>query len=290
MDFTLITYFLPLHDTFLATLAKLTTLLAEDTIIVMVCAFLYWAIDPKKAQRLATIALGGLIWTLGIKNFCKIPRPWDLGIIRKDQALYTETATGYSFPSAHTACATSFYGYFAMLAKKWWKVLLWAAVALVGISRIFLGNHTSFDVIAAFVISIIWLYIGNFLYDKLLAKSDAGIFWFYIPLAVSLVSLFTGFDADIIKIGSFGFVAIFGIYLERRFLNYKPQGSVKTKGVQLIIGFAVLVLLKFWPKLFGEAFYEQLWLKAVLYGVIAFWLSYLYPLILKKYNEKHFGK
>lgn len=290
MDYSLITYFLPLHDTFLATLAKSTTLLAEDTIIVMICAFIYWAIDPKKGQRLAAVALGGLIWSIGIKNYVKIPRPWDLGIIKKDQALYTATATGYSFPSAHTSCAASFYGYFATLAKKWWKVLLWAIVAFIGISRIFLGNHTSFDVAGALIISIVWLYVGSYLYDKLMPKNDAFIFIFYIPLIVGLCSLFTGLDADIIKIGTFGGVAILGMYLERRFLDYKPMGSAKTKAVELVIGYAVLVVLKFWPKLFGDAFYEQLWLKAVLYGAIAFWMSFLYPLILKKYNEKHFCK
>ena len=286
MDFSLITYFLPLHDSaVLSALAEFFTILAEDTIIILVGAFLYWCVDPKAGQRMAAVAVGGVFWTLGLKNFIKVPRPWDLGIIRKEQAIRAHTATGYSFPSGHTTAAVNIYGYFAMGAKKAVKLLLWALVALVGLSRIFLGCHTSYDVLAALVISIAWIYLGSFLFDKLMAKGDANIFWFAIPMGFAAISLFTGIDDDIVKMCAFGGAALIGIYVERRAVHFTPFGGKGAKALQYVLGLLVVVALKFWPYLIGEAFYETLWLKAIDYALIALWLSCGYPYLLEKYRK-----
>lgn len=291
MDFSLISYFLPLHDNvFLTKLAETVTLLAQDTVIIIVGAVLYWCVDPKKGQRMAAIAIGGLFWTLGIKNFLKIPRPWNLGLLKKEQVIHIQSATGYSFPSGHTTAAVNIYGYFAKGAKTIAKILLWLLVALIGISRIFLGCHTSYDVLAALVISVLWIIFGCHLYDRLMPRNDANIFWFAIPTAFAALSLFTGLDADIIKMCSFGGVALLGIFLERKYVHYTVCGSVATRVVEFLIGFAIVAMLKFWPCLFGHAFYEQLWLKAINYAVIALWLSAVYPLILKKFNDKKYAK
>ncbi|MBQ6947554.1 MAG: phosphatase PAP2 family protein, partial [Clostridia bacterium] len=133
MDLSLISYFLPLHDNaVLNALTELITMLAEDTIIILVGAFLYWCVDPKAGQRMACTAIGGVFWTMGLKNYLKIPRPWDLGLISKDQVLRVSTATSYSFPSGHTTAGTNIYGYFAKDAKKTWvKVALWTLVGLI---------------------------------------------------------------------------------------------------------------------------------------------------------------
>lgn len=287
MDLSLITYFLPLHNNaFLAKLAEIVTILGEDTIIILVGAVLYWCIDPKAGQRMATVAVGGIFWTLGLKNLLQIPRPWDLGIIKKSDVIRAETATGYSFPSGHTASAVNVYGYFAMGAKTVGKVLLWLIVVLVGLSRIFLGCHTSYDVIAAIVLNTVWIYLGSYLYDKLMAKGESNIFWFLIPMAFAGLSLLNGFDDDIIKMCAFGGVAILGIYLERRYVHYEVKGNVSVRILEFLIGLLVVVGLKFWPKAVGSEFYELLWLKAINYALIAFWLSCAYPWLLQRFNAR----
>ncbi len=280
MDLSLISYFIPLHENaFLATLTELITILAEDTIIILVGAFLYWCVDAKAGQRMACVAVGGVFWTLGLKNYCKVPRPWDLGLISKQQAIRAETATGYSFPSGHTTAGTNIYGYFAKNAKKGWiKVLLWVLVALIGLSRIFLGCHTSFDVLAAIVISVAWIYLGTYLYDKLLPKSDWYIFLFAIPLLFAAGSLLTGFDEDIVKMICFGVPVLVGVFAERRFIHYQPQGTKKTRALVFLVGLLVLAGLKLWPSLVGLG--ELFWLKCLCYAIIALWVSVLYPWLL----------
>ena len=287
MDLSLITYFIALHDVpFLAKLAEIITFFAEDVVIIIVGALLYWCVDSKKGQRMATLAIGGVFWTLGLKNILKIPRPWDLGIIKKEQVLRAETATGYSFPSGHTTAAVNVYGYLARYAKKAGKILLWAFVGLIGLSRIFLGCHTSYDVIAALVISILWLWLGGKAYDSLMAKDERNIFWFALPLAFAALTLFGGIDEDIIKMCAFGGAALLGFFLERKYIRFTPAGSVPIRAAEFLIGFAAVAALKFWPMLISRGVYELLWLKGVDYALIALWLSLIYPMILKKINQK----
>ena len=72
----------------------------------------------------------------------------------------------YSFPSGHVLLATSFYGFLAFLAytllKPSWHrtillVLLGLFIALMGPSRIYMGQHWFSDVMGAYVLGSLWL-------------------------------------------------------------------------------------------------------------------------------------
>ena len=74
--------------------------------------------------------------------------------------------TTYSFPSDHVAGSTLFYGVMAaMLVSKinaWrWRVMIVfaaiAIVALVALTRVYLGVHYLSDVLAAFAEGVAWL-------------------------------------------------------------------------------------------------------------------------------------
>lgn len=75
----------------------------------------------------------------------------------------------YSFPSGHTAAATLFYGVLAAClicrAASWGRrlaiaLLALALVALVGLSRVYLGAHYPSDVLAAMMAGGGWLALG----------------------------------------------------------------------------------------------------------------------------------
>ncbi|MEP6790121.1 MAG: phosphatase PAP2 family protein, partial [Ramlibacter sp.] len=76
------------------------------------------------------------------------------------------TLPSYSFPSGHTAGATAFYGFFAVLLlsqvrEPRYRAAIVAGAALmvflVGLSRLYLGVHYLTDVVGAVVEGLLWL-------------------------------------------------------------------------------------------------------------------------------------
>ena len=78
------------------------------------------------------------------------------------------TESGYSFPSGHGMMSIIYYGFIIYLIwqkdyKLKWKILLIIPlvllILLVGISRIYLGVHYASDILAAFMIGIVYLIV-----------------------------------------------------------------------------------------------------------------------------------
>jgi undecaprenyl-diphosphatase len=72
----------------------------------------------------------------------------------------------YSFPSGHALISLCFYGLVAGslahdMRSKWQRVLMWSAaallIALIGLSRVYLGVHWPSDVIAGYAAALIWM-------------------------------------------------------------------------------------------------------------------------------------
>lgn len=131
-------------------------------VLVMTALFALW-LAHKKAwdwvlRVLLSVPLGMLVNVL-LKNIFQRERPgFDQPII---------TLVTYSFPSGHTAAATLLYGVLAawlltVLRRRWWAPLVLLAsgmVAMVALSRVYLGVHYPSDVLAAVASSTAWLAI-----------------------------------------------------------------------------------------------------------------------------------
>jgi undecaprenyl-diphosphatase len=72
----------------------------------------------------------------------------------------------YSFPSGHSLISFCFYGLIAgminfQLEKRWQRALVWTVagllIAMIGLSRIYLGVHWPTDVVAGYAAAIIWM-------------------------------------------------------------------------------------------------------------------------------------
>ncbi len=75
----------------------------------------------------------------------------------------------YSFPSGHVLYFTAFFGFmlflaYTLLKTSWWRtiliVLFGGLVALVGVSRIYEGQHWASDVLAAYLLGSVWLWFS----------------------------------------------------------------------------------------------------------------------------------
>ena len=110
---------------------------------------LVWLEEVSLRQGYFLLFVGflGTVANQFLKLLFRIPRPWvqdpSLTVVGNAK----EAATGYSFPSGHTQTAVGLYGGMARFAQRWWvRVALLLLVALVALSRMYLGVHTPLDV------------------------------------------------------------------------------------------------------------------------------------------------
>lgn len=124
-----------------------------------------------------TLALamgGGMLLNEGLKLLYRRARP-----VLVDPLVVLHS---FSFPSGHTAGATLFYGVLAAYLVYFTRTPLQrvvliaaavAAVALVGVSRIYLGAHYASDVLAAACSSTVWLVMCLLGVHRLVQRDDA---------------------------------------------------------------------------------------------------------------------
>lgn len=132
-------------------------------IIAMLAVFTGWLYRKRAYDWMLTALLavtGGMLLNVGLKHIFQRARP------HFDDPLLTLST--YSFPSGHTASATVLYGMLAcyLIARtdQRWQVPLIVggatlAVALVALSRMYLGVHYLSDVLAAVAEGCAWLAI-----------------------------------------------------------------------------------------------------------------------------------
>lgn len=127
---------------------------------VSVCCGIFFATRQAWNRLLAIIVtmLGGSLLNMLLKHLFHRQRP-----ILENPLV---TLTSFGFPSGHTMGATLLYGLLALIAaqfvrKRWARLLIFAVaalvIALIGLTRIYLGAHYLTDVLGALAAGCVWL-------------------------------------------------------------------------------------------------------------------------------------
>ncbi len=103
-----------------------------------------------QARWLLATALSGMLLNLALKQLFAAPRP--------DLLPHLDIVDSYSFPSGHAAQNMIFFGALSLLAgMRGGYIAAAVMIALIGVSRVWLGVHWPSDVLAGWVEGLGWL-------------------------------------------------------------------------------------------------------------------------------------
>lgn len=258
---------------FLDGLFQFITMFGEEAILIPLIAVIYWAFNKKMGEYIAYASLTSVLVNGAIKDIFKAKRPIGEPGIR---SLRVETATGYSFPSGHTQGTASFWSAIAIYLKNNYMYAISALIIiLVAISRLYLGVHYPKDVLFGAIFGILTSFITYKLFNKVNNKTAL----YFITFIIFIPALLYAHSADFIKgMGTFLGFAL-GIYVEKKYVNFSVEGKSVNKILRVVIGLAILILLKVGLK---AVFPNKLVFHFLRYFIIVFFGIGLYPAIFKK--------
>lgn len=277
------------------------TTLGQESIFIIIGLIFIWCINKKYGYFLMCVGAAEVIINQFLKMVFRIPRPWvndpEFTIVESARA----EADGYSFPSGHTQIAIGVYGGIACLYPQ--KIIRIPCILLavfVGFSRMYLGVHTPWDVLASAAVASLLILA---LYPRLKAFLDRdekmdGIFLGIIICAILYIAYVTFFpfppDVDPIHLrdsmenGYKTLGAVLGIWFSYRMdlwcIHYDTR-AVWWGQLFKMVGGAILVLFMkaalkepLLTLLHGHAFADT-----IRYFIIVSFVGCVWPLTFRLY-------
>ena len=264
------------------------TELGTEYAFAAVALWLLWCHNKKQGFRLFPVFFVGMTLCEALKGLLHVARPWvqDPTLRPVDAAL--EDAYGYSCPSGHSLTAGCSFGGGALAARRGWlKGLLWFAVALVMLSRVYLGVHTLVDVLAGLALALVCLLAMQGLY-ALCDKGKLKDGWIYAGLCVlataavvltqtDLVGSAHQSDAPKLLGAALGLLAAY--WLEGRYIRFSTEGTGWQQAIKYAVGLGLTVgLLKGLKAVFALAAPGFWAMDAVRYCLVVLFAAAVWPL------------
>jgi len=137
------------------------TNLGSEQFYIAFLVILYLAVDNTAGRRIGIILLLGFYINFHLKGIVATERPFiiDETLARSEAA--RETAGGGGFPSGHAQGAMIFWGLLAAYGRRTWLTIICVLlIALISLSRIYLGLHFPIDIVGGLAIGLAMIVIG----------------------------------------------------------------------------------------------------------------------------------
>lgn len=169
--------------------------LGDEQAYIALLVIIYLAVSPVWGRRVGIALMLSFFLNFHLKGIVDTARPFELDpdVARGEEAV--ATAPGAGFPSGHAQGAATFWGYLALQVRRpgFW-VLAVAVVALISLSRIYLGVHLPVDIagglaVAAAVVAaayVVQRYGARFVRPRQLPLPLLVALGLLVPLALHL--------------------------------------------------------------------------------------------------------
>lgn len=190
-------FFRDLSNPFLDNVFRIVSLLGEQYFIIAVIFVIFFFIDKKIAYRVMYTIFLELCLNNTIKGIIQRPRPWVADATYEPAEIAKGTATGYSFPSGHTAIISTLATSISInFRKKLVIVICSVLVVLVAFSRIILGVHYPTDVLVGFLVGVGVAFLGHIIYRKVEDETNKQLLTYLVTLVLFAPFLFIFFTSD----------------------------------------------------------------------------------------------
>ena len=240
-------------------LMLLITQLGEETAFLVAALIVFWCVDKKKGYFLLAVGFLGTMFNSFLKLLFRVPRPWvvdpDFSVLEQAK----EAAGGYSFPSGPTQPAVGTFGSLAVTTdKKWWRISCITLAALVGFSRMYVGVHTPYDVLAGAAVAVVLIlalkpivFSGKenamkVLLAGMIALAVAFLLYvelWHFPTDMDQHNLASGYKNAYTLIGCLVGVAI--VYVaDRKWLDFPVEAVWWVQIMKVVVGFLLVLAVK----------------------------------------------
>ena len=282
------------------------TTIGEYWLPTLICAIVYWCIDFRAGIYLFSLEGFNKLFAYLFKMLGCVYRPWILDNRIHPSPLAIPFATGYSFPSGHSAMSSSVLGGCAYLLRKYkfLCLLLICLIFIVGFSRLWLGVHSPQDVIVGLLIGFILVFAMNGLIKWAEKDSNRYILLLVIVDILAFIVMIylyyfntyrmdyvlgkllvdpQGLKTDALITYSFSLGLINGCFLCAKFSPFNPKDvSIKRRVVRGLVGGAGLILLLKFALEQAFACYFNVPCSVSLAFLIGLTITLIYPVIFTK--------
>lgn len=250
------------------------TMLGSSGFYFILLPIFYWFVDKRFGLKLGIILLSSIYINTVIKDITQISRPIGYPGIR---SIFTQSAGGFSFPSGHAQGSTTLWGTLTVHYKN--KKLAYASIiiiALVSLSRLYLGVHWPVDIVGGILIAVLLIIVSE-LVDNILIESKYDMNFIYkialsIILPIILVYIFPSkdnFEYMGILLG-----ALIGYFIDQKYFDFTINNTIPKQLTKFIIGALVFFILQSGLKYIIP--YTNIF-NFIRYGICGIWLTFGAP-------------
>lgn len=285
-------------DSFFLAISHFGSVLIPLTFI----SIIYWALNRNLGEFLIVSHSLGFLCNQFLKMLFCINRPWVLSDKIKPVKDAMLMATGYSFPSGHTACAMAVWG--GLVAKFWenkkLRYILITLILLIAFSRNYLGVHTLQDVAVSIAVGFCILFIINKFFDD---KNQYKVLYVGLVFAI-LVTVFAFVKCNCLvdtqqyfdyvkQMPSFcinlGYIngALLGLILSKRLIVFDTNNiPCFIRFLRSFVGILLLLIITIFTNSAFVEYFGQ-WKGYFIHSfIIGIFITFLYPWIFSRYERR----
>ncbi len=295
MDINILAWIAEHRTDWLTSLMSAVTFAGSEIFLIGIVCILYWCISRKTGDRMLLTLFSGIVVNQYLKVIFCVPRPWVRSERVKVVPSAIEDATGYSFPSGHTANAVSTFGGISRIDRmKKYGWIFWGIAILIGFSRMYLGVHTPQDVLVSLVLGAILIFLMEKLNDALQKKPSLDIVISIAGIALGVgLCLFAYFrpypdenglkiSFDTFKLAGASVGIMIGWVLERRTVKFEIPKEFLKKALRFIGGLLLVLLIMKGLKIALNSLFGELAGSFIRYFLVGIVATYVWPMIFHK--------